>query len=102
MEQVLEFLLHHIEMVVFFTVLAEQIGLPLPAIPVLLAAGAEVSARRARDRSAHSWAHRERAPVARRAVKADLRLRMTSTRETEWTGSGANDVRAVQGLMRPG
>jgi membrane protein DedA with SNARE-associated domain len=40
MEQVLEFLLHHIEMVVFFTVLAEQIGLPLPAIPVLLAAGA--------------------------------------------------------------
>jgi membrane protein DedA with SNARE-associated domain/rhodanese-related sulfurtransferase len=40
MEQALEFLLRHIEMVVFFTVLAEQIGLPLPAIPVLLAAGA--------------------------------------------------------------
>ncbi|HKT33267.1 MAG TPA: DedA family protein/thiosulfate sulfurtransferase GlpE [Nitrospira sp.] len=40
MEQVLEFLLRHIEMVVFLTVLAEQIGLPIPAIPVLLAAGA--------------------------------------------------------------
>ena len=40
MEQILEFLLRHIEMVVFFTVLAEQIGLPLPAVPVLLAAGA--------------------------------------------------------------
>ena len=40
MEQALEFLLRHIEMVVFFTVLAEQIGLPLPAIPILLAAGA--------------------------------------------------------------
>lgn len=40
MEQVLEFLLRHIEMVVFFTVLAEQIGLPIPAIPVLLSAGA--------------------------------------------------------------
>ena len=40
MEQVLEFLLRHIELVVFFTVLAEQIGLPIPAIPLLLAAGA--------------------------------------------------------------
>lgn len=40
MEEVVELLLRHIEMVVFFTVLAEQIGLPLPAIPVLLAAGA--------------------------------------------------------------
>src|SRR5215510_9271116 len=40
MEQVLEFLLRHIEMVVFLTVLAEQVGLPIPAIPVLLAAGA--------------------------------------------------------------
>ena len=40
MQQALEFLLHHIEMVVFLTVLAEQIGLPIPAIPVLLAAGA--------------------------------------------------------------
>jgi membrane protein DedA with SNARE-associated domain/rhodanese-related sulfurtransferase len=42
MQQALEFLLHHIEMVVFLTVLAEQIGLPIPAIPVLLAAGAVV------------------------------------------------------------
>jgi membrane protein DedA with SNARE-associated domain/rhodanese-related sulfurtransferase len=40
MQQALEFLLHHIEMVVFLTVLAEQVGLPIPAIPVLLAAGA--------------------------------------------------------------
>jgi len=40
MQQALEFLLHHIEMVVFLAVLAEQIGLPIPAIPVLLAAGA--------------------------------------------------------------
>ncbi|HEX6948628.1 MAG TPA: DedA family protein/thiosulfate sulfurtransferase GlpE [Nitrospira sp.] len=40
MEQVLEFLLRHIEMVVFLTVLAEQIGFPIPAVPVLLAAGA--------------------------------------------------------------
>jgi len=40
MQQTLEFLLHHIELVVFLTVLAEQVGLPIPAIPVLLAAGA--------------------------------------------------------------
>ena len=40
MQQALDFLLHHIEMVLFLTVLAEQIGLPIPAIPVLLAAGA--------------------------------------------------------------
>ena len=40
MQQALEFLLHHIEMVLFLTVLAEQIGLPIPAVPLLLAAGA--------------------------------------------------------------
>jgi membrane protein DedA with SNARE-associated domain/rhodanese-related sulfurtransferase len=40
MQETLEFLLRHIEMVLFLTVLAEQIGLPIPAIPVLLAAGA--------------------------------------------------------------
>jgi membrane protein DedA with SNARE-associated domain/rhodanese-related sulfurtransferase len=40
MQQALEFLLHNIEMVVFLTVLAEQAGLPIPAVPVLLAAGA--------------------------------------------------------------
>lgn len=39
MQQAVEFLLHDIEMVVFLTVLAEQIGLPIPAVPVLLAAG---------------------------------------------------------------
>jgi len=43
MQQAVEFLLHHIELVVFVTVLAEQIGLPIPAIPVLLAAGAVVA-----------------------------------------------------------
>ncbi len=40
MEELLNFLLRHIELVVLLTVLAEQIGLPIPAIPVLLAAGA--------------------------------------------------------------
>jgi membrane protein DedA with SNARE-associated domain/rhodanese-related sulfurtransferase len=40
LQQALEFLLHHIEVVVFLTVLAEQAGLPIPAVPVLLAAGA--------------------------------------------------------------
>ena len=40
MQEALDFLLRHIEMVVFLTVLAEQIGFPIPAIPVLLAAGA--------------------------------------------------------------
>ena len=41
-QQALEFLLRHIEMLLFLTVLAEQIGLPTPAITVLLAAGAVV------------------------------------------------------------
>ncbi len=40
MAQVLEFLLRHGYWVVFAFVLAEQIGLPLPSTPVLLAAGA--------------------------------------------------------------
>src|SRR6478672_8605499 len=40
MQQALEFLLHHIEIVLFLTVLAEQIGVPIPAVPLLLAAGA--------------------------------------------------------------
>ena len=40
MQQALDFLLHHIELVLFLTVLAEQIGVPIPAIPLLLAAGA--------------------------------------------------------------
>src|SRR5690349_8116562 len=40
MQQALEFLLHHIELVVFLAVLAEQVRVPIPAIPVLLAAGA--------------------------------------------------------------
>ena len=40
MQETLEFLLRHIELVVFLTVLEEQVGFPIPAIPVLLAAGA--------------------------------------------------------------
>jgi membrane protein DedA with SNARE-associated domain len=40
MQEGLDFLLRHIELVLFLTVLAEQIGLPIPAIPLLLAAGA--------------------------------------------------------------
>ncbi|HTL62057.1 MAG TPA: DedA family protein/thiosulfate sulfurtransferase GlpE [Nitrospira sp.] len=40
MQQTFDFVLRHIELVLFLTVLAEQIGLPIPAIPLLLAAGA--------------------------------------------------------------
>lgn len=40
MNQTLDFLLRHGYAVIFVVVLAEQLGLPLPAIPVLLAAGA--------------------------------------------------------------
>src|SRR5262245_16795258 len=40
LEQTFEFLIRHGYSVVFFWVLAEQLGLPLPATPVLLAAGA--------------------------------------------------------------
>ena len=35
-----EFLLHHGYTILFLTVLAEQIGLPFPSSPLLLAAGA--------------------------------------------------------------
>src|SRR4029079_486843 len=40
MARTLEFLVHHGYLVLFAFSLAEQLGLPLPAIPVLLAAGA--------------------------------------------------------------
>lgn len=40
MNEVLEFLVRHGGVVLFATVLAEQAGLPIPAVPVLLAAGA--------------------------------------------------------------
>jgi membrane protein DedA with SNARE-associated domain/rhodanese-related sulfurtransferase len=40
MNQIIEFLLHHGYSFIFAWVLAEQIGLPLPSAPVLLAAGA--------------------------------------------------------------
>jgi len=40
MNETLQFLIRHGYSVTFFWVLAEQIGLPIPALPVLLAAGA--------------------------------------------------------------
>ena len=40
MHSVLEFLLKHGYAVLFAWVLAEQIGLPVPSLPILLAAGA--------------------------------------------------------------
>ncbi len=40
MNEATEFLLHHGESVLFWVVFAEQIGLPIPAIPLLIAAGA--------------------------------------------------------------
>ena len=40
MNDAAEFLVRHGEAIVFAAVFAEQIGLPVPAIPVLLAAGA--------------------------------------------------------------
>ena len=46
MSRILPFLIHHGYAVVFAVVLAEQIGLPIPSVPVLLAAGALVGLRR--------------------------------------------------------
>lgn len=43
MNQLYRFLVSHAEAVLFVAVFAEQIGLPLPAIPILLAAGALVA-----------------------------------------------------------
>ena len=40
MDEVIDFLVRHGGVVLFATVLAEQVGLPIPAVPVLLAAGA--------------------------------------------------------------
>src|SRR5262245_16598428 len=40
MNQLYRFLVGHAEAVLFAAIFAEQIGLPLPAIPILLAAGA--------------------------------------------------------------
>lgn len=40
MNEALHFLTQHGTLVIFFVVLAEQIGLPIPALPVLIAAGA--------------------------------------------------------------
>ena len=43
MSQLLRFLVGHAEAVLFVAVFAEQIGLPLPAIPILLATGALIA-----------------------------------------------------------
>ncbi len=40
MNDAVEFLIQHGGVVLFVSVFAEQVGLPVPAIPVLLAAGA--------------------------------------------------------------
>src|SRR5205807_3294245 len=40
MDDVTQFLIRHGGLVLFAVVLAEQVGLPIPAVPVLLAAGA--------------------------------------------------------------
>jgi membrane protein DedA with SNARE-associated domain len=40
MDEVIQFLLRHGYTLLFLFVFAEQIGLPLPAIPILLAMGA--------------------------------------------------------------
>jgi len=40
MKSILQFVLHYGYWVLFITVLAEQLGLPIPAVPVLLAIGA--------------------------------------------------------------
>jgi membrane protein DedA with SNARE-associated domain len=40
MHSVLEFLLHHGYAVLLIWVFAEQLGLPVPSLPILLAAGA--------------------------------------------------------------
>ena len=40
MNQIVEFLIHHGYSFLFFWVLGEQAGLPIPSAPVLLAAGA--------------------------------------------------------------
>jgi membrane protein DedA with SNARE-associated domain/rhodanese-related sulfurtransferase len=40
MNDLTQFLIHYGELVLFVVVLAEQVGLPIPAVPVLLAAGA--------------------------------------------------------------
>lgn len=46
MSEIIPFLIHHGYAVVFAGVLAEQIGLPIPAAPILLAAGALAGLRR--------------------------------------------------------
>ncbi|HWB95908.1 MAG TPA: hypothetical protein VG672_04380, partial [Bryobacteraceae bacterium] len=40
MHQILAFVLRHGHAVLFSVVLAEQVGLPIPSVPILLAAGA--------------------------------------------------------------
>ncbi len=40
MNETLHFLMQHGNMVVFVVVLAEQVGLPIPVLPILIAVGA--------------------------------------------------------------
>src|SRR5439155_13794396 len=40
MDDVTQFLIRHSSLVLFATVFADQVGLPIPAVPMLLAAGA--------------------------------------------------------------
>ena len=47
MHQTLEFLLRHGYWVLFAWVLAEQLGLPVPSLPILLAMGALIGVRHA-------------------------------------------------------
>ena len=52
MREILQFLIAHGYTILFFWVMAEQIGLPLPSAPMLLAAGALAGAGRMNIRSA--------------------------------------------------
>src|ERR1019366_8102007 len=56
MREILQFLIAHGYTILFFWVMAEQIGLPLPSAPMLLAAGALAGAGRMHIRSAVSLA----------------------------------------------
>jgi len=40
MDDVTQFVIRHVGLVLFAVVFADQVGLPIPAVPVLLAAGA--------------------------------------------------------------
>ena len=52
MDATIQFLTQHGTIMLFLIVLAEQVGLPIPALPMLIAAGALVGARQAARRGA--------------------------------------------------